>query len=176
MAWPNDRLTTYAPDSEVESADLNALQDAIIDGQHGEETVVVPPSAAQTSDIAEFSAVAWSSRDSAVATVVYGLPLAVGDRVTAVNLWILEPNLAGEELTAGIYRTTKLDLSDEEAVVSLKESGISGAQATLAWTGSDGVPFTVAAGWTYYMRVVLAQTSANLEAKTGTLFLTVDHP
>jgi len=30
MAWPYSRLTTYAPNSQVKSADLNAIQDWII--------------------------------------------------------------------------------------------------------------------------------------------------
>jgi hypothetical protein len=31
MAWPYSRLTTYAPNSQVKSADLNAIQDWIIE-------------------------------------------------------------------------------------------------------------------------------------------------
>lgn len=31
MAWPFDRLRTYAPLAQVRSADLNAIQDAIVD-------------------------------------------------------------------------------------------------------------------------------------------------
>lgn len=37
MAWPTDRLTTYAAGVPVKSADLNALQDAIRFGYHGPE-------------------------------------------------------------------------------------------------------------------------------------------
>lgn len=43
MAWPNTRLTTYAPASKVKSNDLNAIQDAIIAGQHGDLTPSIPP-------------------------------------------------------------------------------------------------------------------------------------
>ena len=36
MALPDDRNTTYTPDAPVLSQDLNDLQDAVINGAHGE--------------------------------------------------------------------------------------------------------------------------------------------
>lgn len=40
MAWPSTRLTTYNPASKVKSADLNAIQDAII--KLNTKTIIVP--------------------------------------------------------------------------------------------------------------------------------------
>lgn len=43
MAWPDTRLTNYAPGVQIKSADLNALQDAISGRQHGEVPFFIHP-------------------------------------------------------------------------------------------------------------------------------------
>jgi len=42
VAWPNDRLTNYAAGVPVKSSDMNALQDAVIGGHHGEGDLYLP--------------------------------------------------------------------------------------------------------------------------------------
>lgn len=80
MTWPQSgsRLTTYAPGVEVKSADLNAMQDAIV----REREIFVGPGAAMTD--MTFNPYYLSGSGEAE----FHLPLATSDRVKAIKLFL----------------------------------------------------------------------------------------
>lgn len=86
MAWPEDRLTTYAPGAQIKSADLNEIQDAIIGGKHGEV-----PLNAGVAGLGVYSGTAtWNSSGHALGTfsAFIDLPTPEGAIITWVRVWL----------------------------------------------------------------------------------------
>lgn len=83
MSLPESRNTSYAASSPIKSADLNDLQDCIIDGKHGLKYMTIPA-------IAGHYASGWSiigngNRLESTGAAVLFLPVAptfVGDRLS----------------------------------------------------------------------------------------------
>jgi hypothetical protein len=111
MALPTSRNTTYvAGVSEVKAADLNDLQDKIIDlysGKHGDRTLVLPGALAQgtlfqaTGAQWDFSSILsggtgtdakWFNPSSTSAGLVFGIPLRLGDRIKSVTVYCQDTN------------------------------------------------------------------------------------
>ncbi len=91
MALPTSVNTVYAPGVEVESADLNAIQQCIVGAKHGDVTATMSalewkPSVAGFHTY-NFAPIRISSTGSI--TFFMTLPLRVGDRLKTVNVAVL---------------------------------------------------------------------------------------
>ena len=84
MAWPFSRLTTYAPGSQVKSADLNAIQDQIIGNNRRHRTVAADGSWVTTGTATKTSTgTVTSSTDGTV--LMCPLRVRTGDVIAAVR-------------------------------------------------------------------------------------------
>jgi len=113
MTFPNERLTTYAPDSEVKSADLNAIQDALVDhlkelgecfgaedGQSYDVKAVFVPKA--TDENAPY----WMGQGAA-GMVTFPLRMRAGQYLIAAGLYVVDYN--GEAVHAFVMKTSLWD-------------------------------------------------------------------
>jgi hypothetical protein len=90
MTLPTSRNTTYAAGSPIKSADLNDLQDAIIDGAHGDQYVIVGAAAFQQgggSGSPTFNGWTWDGDASNSATMFATVPLLEGDRILEMSYY-----------------------------------------------------------------------------------------
>lgn len=124
MALPSSRNTDYAAGSQVKSADLNDLQDEIIDlnlGKCSSRTNILRPSK-WDSAIAAFTNAALTTDDGtltgvpcvnfiAANTVVarWSLPLRLGDRLLGFGVTWYHATGATKNITAQIFKTTGLN-------------------------------------------------------------------
>lgn len=91
MAWPFTRLRTYIPlVTPVAAADLNAIQDAIINGvagnKHPDRTLIIPGDAAITPASATVAPATGSIASTAGVTWHYAVPLEPGCRIKSVKM------------------------------------------------------------------------------------------
>jgi hypothetical protein len=88
MAWPNSRLTTYTAATPVKSADLNAIQDAIISPVHGDRILMIPGASgrANSGTTLNASGYAGSISSTASTTIVWTPQLHQGDRIKSLLL------------------------------------------------------------------------------------------
>ena len=90
MALPLTRNTTYAPLSQVLSADLNAIQDMIVEGKHGVIRKIVPANFGQgTGASANGGRMILAANETV--DVALG-PLTVGDQITNVFIVLDAPD------------------------------------------------------------------------------------
>ena len=182
MALPTGRNTTYSAGVQIESADMNDIQDSIIAQGHGEVTLPIPAAAGQASIAAgewQFTpalpavvATWWegTSIGAANVTVHFPLPLIVGDRILAVRAFIQD--------TAGVHKLT-LRLSENVLL-----GGTSTERGTADDSAGDGtnqtlsvgvVSLTVVAGTAYEALVETADATTTTHKVWG-VEVDYDHP
>lgn len=82
MTWPNSRLTTYTANAPVKAADLNQIQDAIIDGgKHGDRVAVFNVAQAYG-----HSSPIETQLEITSDTFEWHLPMHSGDRVKEIRI------------------------------------------------------------------------------------------
>src|SRR3990172_5756779 len=89
MAWPNSRLRPYSPASPIPSADMNAIQDAIVQGAHGDKTLVLGTLAEiPTAGAWEFvtAGAVYELRSTGSGICVIPIPLIIGDRIKSLTI------------------------------------------------------------------------------------------
>ncbi len=174
MALPLTRNTSYvAGVSQVKSADLNDIQDKIIDNYGAPLTERYQPLDASFDTVARpaQSLGVLYALISGASKAYFTLRLPVGKRITDIVLDILEGNAAGEEIVAKIYSVSAVGARVQ--VSTTKTGGTSGGTAQLSWTSADtGVPFTLA-GLAYHVEVEFKQASSATES--GLYLLSVTH-
>jgi hypothetical protein len=116
MAWPEDRLTTYAPGAEIKSADLNALQDAVIAGKQGVVARKIGAGGLRTTggtptyDPGGFLVGSFNGHIE--------LPMPDGAVLTEVKAWV--DDSVGASISVRVYRlrmtTAALDAKSDAAV------------------------------------------------------------
>lgn len=116
MALPTSRNTTYAADSVIRSADLNDIQDKIIDldaFRHSASRVLnIPSSMAQRRVATEVEE--WEQQTGyCTNTILDGylyvpIPLHVGDRITAASVWVFG-KLTPHNITVKLFRSTPVE-------------------------------------------------------------------
>lgn len=160
MAWPNDRLTTYVPDvSEVKSADLNALQDAIIRGAHGDLTFLIPAQAAvPTRSAPNDQADDWTHQDGrwtyigagTHAFLFYPICLPVGAEIKAFAAWVDENGVASAMQAALSDRNEAAGTSsDVDSDTTAGAGAADPEKVSVALAAAE----TVLADHSYYVRV-----------------------
>lgn len=138
MALPSSRNTTYAALSQVKSADLNALQDCIIQGARGDLELLI--------DVTDGHAASgtWTQNSNHGVTAggggdawTVGIPVRVGDRIRSVTFYYqrlagtLTFALWGNEMSApGIAPAIDSDTDNSSSGVT--ELTISGIDHTVA--------------------------------------------
>jgi hypothetical protein len=150
---PTSRNTTYAPGSQVESDDLNDIEDCIIGGGHGDQIFNLSPFGGHGgSGPPGIGAVGNSGNVDADYYIVgaatsgewfVGIPLIIGDRIKSMTFW--------HQRAAG---TMKFDLrkkvlatGEDESVASVSvAAGATYTSSTLA------VNYTLIATEGYYLR------------------------
>lgn len=90
MSLPSSRNTTYVASDPVKSADLNAIQDCIVAGQHGSMEKFIPCTEAQIisagpTRILDANGLPAIQASGASQVVVQAIPLPVGSRFPALN-------------------------------------------------------------------------------------------
>lgn len=173
MPLPTSRNTTYAPGSQVKSADLNALQDEIIEGGHGDKILLIPatdfmvnPAAAAANYNAAASANhGWTSDNTNGQTVEAAIRLHVGDRISSLRVYLREANLAGEEIEVRVWESNPLTTAAPTQRGPTKTSGVTGAEASQTFaTPNADFPLTLVDERHYVISVTLPVTSADNEA------------
>ncbi len=176
MTWPATRLTTYAPNSQVKSADLNAIQDSLIALYvsrtrkiSGFEGVVAElggggPSWEQQSGSGYMESISGDS------LLTFGLGLNVGDRVTAVRFRWRATGTA-DFFTGSFMRSDGAGARTVlGSVASTTGGSLDNETKTLTVSGDDGL---FAAGATGLYLAVHATTDAmrfySLEVDYNTL-------
>jgi len=120
-----------------------------------------------------FSGVGWGSETARDVHIDIPIVLPTGSIVSAIDLWILEANLAGEEVTANIYECA-ITAAPDGSWASLENitSGVTGAHTSLSFTAAI-LPLTIAANKAYFIEVTLKQTSGASESALWGCILTL---
>lgn len=154
MTWPSSRLTTYAAAAAVKSNDLNALQDAIIAGQHGDVTLQIPPTQAYLIPGANQFQITGAAppvapnplimtSTGASAGLIIAIPLRAGQRLKSL-VFARFGNGVTDTTTCTLYKTTALGVGADIA-----SGGIVVTNAPAAWADSTinvTAPAALAAG------------------------------
>lgn len=129
MNLPGSRNTTYGASSDVLSADLNAIQDCIIGGKYGNQTLVIPAAEFASIDAPgnpiTFNFPVWQD----VGAVRCGLRIPVGTQIVSVE-WFHDRGGAGTltyslnhyDMVAGL--SVGLDTYTQNAGTGLTSSGV----------------------------------------------------
>lgn len=100
MSLPLTRETTYAAGAPVKAADLNAFQDAVIAGAHGELKLVANAYALDRTGSVTMSGAAYALWGGA-GSVFWAPALRTGDRLTQLKLRVYGDGAA--DFTVGAY-------------------------------------------------------------------------
>lgn len=192
MSLPLSREATFAPGSEVPSAVLNAIQDAIISIYGGVRTYHLPACHAQLANLHEQTFAVprliedgsghyWTSNNADDLVLDWPLSfLREGDRILSFTVFGTEGDGSGETYDARLYRATLSTKGAMTAITNLKTSGFTAAATSLAFTTADAglspSGYTIPASQTtHFIRTVLKQTNSNDESAIHGITLTVDH-
>lgn len=151
MALPSSRNTTYGADSPVKSADLNALQDAVVGRKHGSISRFVAALLSHTTG--------WTLNEGPPSYVIPGaavdahyqrLPLIVGDRLQSIKVrhW---SGGAGSK-TFGIYKVSAAGVWS--LLDAAWETTFDPADGSIQHQNLDGPDYTLLADeslWTYFV-------------------------
>jgi len=165
MTLPISRNTTYAPGSQVRSADLNAIQDQIVALTQPHRRHIPPCSGANSIGSGIFgNAGAWQS---AAGTDLLTVPLMVneGERITRVDVR-LNPNGA----TAMTCTLRRHNEDGSTTNVTSQNSDTSGNLQTVSITGLSELAGTAINHWTIDIDAGQALDLVN------SILLTVDRP
>lgn len=137
MAWPFSRLFSYLTGSPVRAADLNALQDAIIDDRSPRTITVLASCVCDTADWTVGSGIGSDGRMTAVAGLKemrIPIPLREGDRITGWTAYGSKADASGNlsatiilfDPVAGSERggTTKTQTASGDVKTTLTETGL----------------------------------------------------
>ena len=154
MSLPASRNTTYAPGSEVLSADLNDIQDQIID--LAAPTLIIPPPAGRSSTWTESpSGANWTSADgSGTHQLNFFFHLPVGYRIVSVN-FVVKDAAATSKVNCNLQKTTPTlggTGSTSATIVSNVASDGSGNWQVVTCTPAS--PETIAQGTLYQGQVI----------------------
>ncbi len=100
MSLPLTRETTYAAGAPVKAADLNALQDAVVAGAHGDLTMTVNAYALARSGSVSMAG-SGDAQWAGAGSVLWAPPLHTGDRVVQLKLRVYGDGVA--DFTVGAY-------------------------------------------------------------------------
>jgi hypothetical protein len=145
MALPLSRDTSYAPGSQVFSADLNNLQDSIISGAHGPKVVLVGPQLAGLVT-ATYSG-DYVTIDSDPERADFPIVLPQGAILEAVTVFGENIGAPTNEVDGTIREIAFSNYAVATQTLSTtKGAGTSNGEWTLAWTSADtDIPYTVPA-------------------------------
>lgn len=175
MAWPNSRLRTYAATSPVSSNDLNAIQDAIMNGQHGDRVLNLSPTIGITQNIGSYAFV-WAGTGNPISfkftaggVGMWALPLRQGDRLKSLTFARFGDGVV--DITACEIVKTKAD-GTGSTLVAL--GGLPLNNIAAAWTDTvlDPADYTLLAG--ERLDLLVQPNAANLEI--GSIRALYDHP
>lgn len=138
MAWPFDRLFSYITGSPVRAADLNSLQDAIIEDRSPRTITVLASCVCDTANWTVGAGLGSDGRMTAVAgskEMRIPIPLREGDRITSWTAYGAKADGSGNfsatitlfDPVAGSERsgTTKTQTASGAIDGTLTESGLS---------------------------------------------------
>jgi len=153
MSLPLTRNRNYAQGVQIESADLNDLQDQVIGGKHGYKELLIPASAMHTSTAApaDFSGTRWTENSGS--DIVYApIALHVGDVITAIEVYGFES--AADEYDCDLYETNLATGGDTN--LGNKTSGTTNAWTSVTYTTADAnIPLTLLDDRAYQLRIDL---------------------
>lgn len=141
-------FTTYAPGSQIKSADLNAL----IAGGHNTLTLVIPLIGPTMGAVAPTNALTLVNPNFLV--VPFSLP--VGKRITAVRVNCIDSATGPTKLQCGLYDMTNGGGAGPGALGAASSGA--GSQQVISKTG---LTTTIAAGHTYGVYVARSTGTAN---------------
>lgn len=158
MTWPTTRLTTYAAGSQIKSADLDAIQDAIIGQKHGTRTKYINAANGQFQASAEdviSTAGGWTCQtdDDYCLIPIPDDANVVGKRLLAVVLNLTTGSTSGT-------RSLMLQSTALDGTGATVESSASGTSVSSNYTISLGssIPFTIGDSRVYMLLVRLKAT------------------
>lgn len=149
MTWPLTRLTTYAPLSQIKSADLNAVQDQLIELSSHEYTLDMSKGkdvGAGTTTVNSDDSVTLGPHASGVAWRVPLPPLPANASLTS----LIVRASADAAITDGfVLKHEGLDSSSDFVhnvpLQTIADSAVAGI--------SVGTPFALTAGYRYYVEL-----------------------
>lgn len=181
-------MTTYAPGSQVKSADLNQWQTELF----GVREIWVPAArglffagttpADQSSYFSRAgSASAWASLTTGgQVDIMFGFDaMRVGDRLLSVTVYGRAGDAAGETLSGALQY-----LSSTGVVTGfgggIKNSALANGNTSIGWTTADTdftpTGFTFLTGRAHQLDIILPQTSVAAEVKIYGVKYTFDRP
>lgn len=155
VGQPFRRATTYAPNAQVKSADLNTLQDMIKGRKHGLITLQVSPlrwvgsTAAPVGLVYSINETFWPTGFGGSSMVV-GLDLPIGTIINAIRC-VLRPNAANS-----MRLKWSKNVGGVGTVLAQADTTVPGADNSLALAG----PFEPITAGTAYMLWAARQTGA----------------
>lgn len=164
MTLPDTRNTTYAALSQVLSADINDIQDKIIDGSHGEQTLFIPACdfIAVPGSEPSYFVQAWSSLDTGASSVRLALRLPVGAVLTGAIFYFFTADT--EQATVSIIEYDDITATIDTTTLESKTTPTSDDYDTVEFdSGDTNIPHTMAADQPVLFLVSLPQTSAPFE-------------
>jgi hypothetical protein len=179
MALPFSRNTTYGVGSQIRSADLNELQDAVVAGKNG--ALIGSDSALKAFIQSGFAFADVGGNPilqlaaSASGGVYFAIPLRVGDRLSAVRVICQHSGGVANQITAALVRQTAVSGNASATnTVLVSATGIVATTNLQTITLTPGSPETIAAEET-----VIVQINGANSAGTKSLFRiewSYDHP
>lgn len=176
MALPVSRNTTYAPGSEVKSADLNALQDFIIDHEARLDDLEAKVRVAHAAVGMGLVAADWSLQITGTASGTYVkstvqnsrwlIPVRVssGERITAWSVLVRHTTNSAAQMTANLVRQPV-----SGAVTNVGSVQSSVAQTTRQALGSTGLTHDVLTGEAYFIDVDCPGATQTFEVFLGSV-------
>lgn len=134
MSLPDSRNTVYAALSQLQSADLNDLQDMIID-LYAEKPLLVPASLGVPNGTWIFNQHAESNGGTALVVMLLGLQ--VGDRIMSVDVRLMTAD-GDDDIVVQLGNS----VDDTDNALASETSTGSGWQ-TVTLDGSSSTPLTV---------------------------------
>jgi hypothetical protein len=176
MALPFSRNTTYTAGDPILSADLNAIQDCIVAGKHGDLVLLLSaaagmaPSAANAWDFTGAGAEPfWATPGATLQHVTFPIVLPVGKRIKSFSVYLID--------TAGAHTITAALVRHDPAagtvtpVASATSSGAGGRQTITASSLTE----TLIAARLYHLDVYNNDATATSHTILGAA-VTFDHP
>lgn len=174
MTWPTTRLTTYTAGSQVKSADLDAIQDTIIAGGHGDQSLVTPWEYRQMGSGVASNVFAFDESIGAFATpgantnlMSFGR-LRVGDRLKSASFYLYGDGTT--DASIDIF----LGTFNPAAMSNLGSQSVTNQVAAWSLYGVTlGTPHVLAAGEYVIAKLEFSTVSG---ANVGPIQWIYDHP
>lgn len=174
MSLPTSRSTTYAASSQVKSADLNAIQDSIIAGGHGDQSLITPWEYRQMGSGVASNVFAFDEGIGAFATpgantsLISFSRLRVGDRLKSASFY-----LYGDGTTDAAINIF-LGTLNPAAMSNLGSQSVTNQVAAWSLYGvSLGTPHTLLAGEYVIAKLEFGTVGG---ANVGPIQWNYDHP